>query len=251
MRELGGWRLTPRISAASKAYKPISIRLAVAILLSLLLLAWSSCWTLADILGDRAFSLIYEPEHAADEHASRQRALKLLSVASTLKPLDAQLWVFRYSLSNVRKPAGGGAPDAASDLRASTADFLIRALRLRPHWASLWVTFAEHELDQQAPGDDVLEKLRTASTFAPFTPHVLRAKLRIELTLWDQMEDMQRANTLATIRYLLEHDWKFVIDTAVSSHWVRNLRPLLTREEQVRHLEKALEGKAKSDAAEP
>jgi hypothetical protein len=207
------------------------------LLVSLTLLVLSVRWTAASVFVGRGLSVIEESGTPWADTQSAADALTLFSRATELNPLAADAWLFR-----AKALSGLDRKDLSSPL-------FVHALRLRPQSGSLWVEYAEHSLKHGVPASETLARLNNALAFGPFKPSVRKAELRISFALWDDLNETHSVRLFASIRYMLQHDPHFVINTAIASDWADKLRPLLTRDADVRRLDRALSNHAKKTAA--
>lgn len=223
----------------------VDIRLILILLASVSLVIWSVCWTLADLYTSRGIDAFFEKRYLAGEKNPEERAMDLLSTASTLNPMSPDIWYRRARFTYLLGFADDPTSDIAVQRRNLSTNLFIRALQLRPHSGRLWARYAKHSLKLDAPIQETLNKLEIALAFAPFEYKVRKAEIMIGLALWDELEEAKRERLLSSVRFLLRLDPRYVIKIAVAADWSNNLRPLLKRKWHIRHLESMLAKKAK------
>lgn len=221
--------------------------LAVSLLLSIILLFFSVRWTLADIIHSRGVSALSAAARYPDTGTRWEDGRDLLSTASDLNPFDADYRFYEGYFANKQK-TNGSQPENNRAGRDAAPGFYREALELRPHGGHLWAQYAWHLFQNGAGTSETLYAVEKALRFAPYQPAVLLVELEIGLAWWDKLSFEQHRRLQSTVDYLLRYNWRYVIQTAVANELVGTLRPLLSAEEDIARLERALAKQAQENA---
>lgn len=120
-------------------------------------------------------------------------------------------------------------------------EFLVRALSLRPNWGFAWAELAIARSTSEENSSATLRALDRALAFAPSEPFIRRTVLKIGVSQWNRLDSHWRERVMAAARYLVAHEPRFAVGVAVSAGWEDQLRPLLTKENDIAYLDRRLE----------
>lgn len=206
------------------------------LLISLSLLGLSIRLAAASVSLERALHIIENSLEQKNVGHLAAEASRLLSSATVLNPFSADMWLVRAKFS--------GQPSVSKHDEASKVDLasthFVRAIRLRPQSGSLWAEYAKYGMQQATATAQILARLDKALYFAPFKPSVRRTEVELALARWDSLNKPQQARFLVSIRYLLSHERRFVMKTAVTYGWAQNLRPMLIQDSHIQELDTLL-----------
>jgi hypothetical protein len=194
--------------------------------------------------------MLYAGLESSANQEQWDRGWTRLGDARELNPLHAEFPFYQAYFSINRAQGASGQPGHVSDHRNQSFDYFEQALKMRPHWGYVWAQLAEARLLNRDGSEETFIALDKALVFAPYEPFVLHIALRVGFTFWDRLDDGLRQKLLSSVRYLLLHDPRFVIETALFFEWTEHLRLLLTDDRDIQHLNRRLADRRKNLVAE-
>ncbi|MCP4410886.1 MAG: hypothetical protein GY807_24735 [Gammaproteobacteria bacterium] len=216
------------------------LRWLLAALLSASLAVWATIWCLADIFQSNGIAMLYAGLESSASQEQWDRGWTRLGDARELNPLNAEYPFYQAYFSHNRAQGASEQRGELPDFRNQTFDYFNQALRLRPHWGYVWAQRAEVGLANGEGSEGTFIALGKALEFAPYEPFVLHIALRVGFNFWDHLDDGVRQKLLSAVRYLLRHDPRFVVETALLFEWTEQLRPLLSDDRDIEHLNRRL-----------
>jgi hypothetical protein len=214
----------------------LRLRWLLAALLSISLAVWAAIWCLADILQSNGITVLYASLESTESRQLWDRGWTRLEDARELNPLYAEFPFYQAYFSHNRVQGADGQQRYLPEYRNQAFDYFDQALRLRPHWGYAWAQLAEARWQNRDGSKETFVALDKSLMFAPYEPFVLHIALRVGFTFWDRLDDGLRQKLLSAVRYLLRHDPRFVIETALLFEWAEHLRPLLSDDRDIEHL---------------
>ena len=212
----------------------------LAALLSFFLAVWAAIWSVADILQSQGIANL---DASLDSYSSREQwdhGWSLLEYARELNPWQAEYPFYQAYFSHNRAQGSHDPGDNLPEDRTRSLDYFNQALKQRPHWGYVWAQLAETRSDKGDGGKQTVDALEKALVFAPYEPFVLHIALRVGFNFWERLDDEPRQKMLSAVRYLLRHDPKSVIETALLFEWSEHLRPLLLDARDLEYLDSRL-----------
>lgn len=164
----------------------------------------------------------------------------LLGYARALNPLRAEYPFYQAYFSHNRSQGSSEQEGDFPDYQTRSFEYFNQALKQRPNWGYVWAQLAETRVDNGNRDKETFGALEKALVFAPYEPFVLHIALKVGFMLWDRLDDGLRQKLLSAVRYLLRHDPRSVIETALSFNWSEQLRPLLLDARDIEYLESRL-----------
>ncbi len=228
----------------------LKLRWLLAAILSACLAVWAAIWLMADILHSRGIATLYSSLDSPTSQAQWDRGWTLLGYARKLNPLHAEYPFYQAYFSHNRALGSRESAENPPDDRTRSLDYFYPALRQRPHWGYVWAQLAEMRLVNGEGDEETFGALEKALIFAPYEPFVLHISLKVGFTFWDRLDNGLRQKLIFAVRYLLQHDPKSVIDTALVFEWSEQLRPLLIDARDLEYLDNRLAHINKNPVAE-
>ena len=222
----------------------------LAALLSGSLAVWAAFWCLADVLHANGVAMLYKGLESAENLEQWDRGWALLENARAINSMHAEYPFYQAYFSHNRAQSFIELRERLSDDRNQSIEYFNQALRIRPHWGYVWAELAEARLVNGDGSDQTLDALDKALQFAPHEPFVLHIALRVGFTFWDRFDEGRRQRLFSAVRYLLQHDPRFVIETALLFKWAEHLSPLLTDDKEIDYLNSRLVEQSNSFSSE-
>lgn len=231
-------------------FTSVKLRWLTAALLSVSLAVWAAIWWWADMLQSKAITMLYASLDSTVSQELWDRGWNMLGDARKLNPLHAEYPFYQAYFSYNRMLESSEQQGNLPAYRSQTFNYFNQALRQRPHWGYVWAQLAETRLAIGDGGEETVNALEKVLMFAPYEPFALHITVRVGFAFWDRLDNELRHKLLAAVQYLLQHDPKFVIETALLFEWSEQLRPLLIRKRDIEHLDSRLADKRKHAVAD-
>jgi hypothetical protein len=194
--------------------------------------------------------MLYEGLESSTSQEQWDHGWTRLGDARELNPWNSDYLFYQGYFSHNRAQGFSEQRGDLHDYRNQSLDYFNQALRLRPHWGYVWAQLAEARLVNGDGSEETFIALDRALVFSPYEPFVLHIALRVGFTFWDRLDGELRKKLLSAVRYLLRHDSRFVIETALLFEWAEQLRPLLTDNRDIDHLSSRLANRRNNLVAE-
>lgn len=222
--------------------RKVIIAVSVGLLGSLLL--WAGAWGVADLatLGPRHIMAVLEKDSTGGDKVDWDSANASLLKAHRFNPINAD---YVYDLGRLNEWRIRGLPvwePTAHKYRAKAIESFELALTMRPSSNLMWIQLAHSKVLNQEVDKETFEALEKAIVFGPWAEGTRLKMIWVGIALWDALPVSQKDQLKKVIVRALRHKdrSRYVIATAVWLGWEKNLRPLITDEDNEKMLERTL-----------
>jgi len=193
-------------------------------------------------LGPRRIMALLQHNIGDDSGVAWTRAHNILLKAHNLNSLNADYIYDMGRLSEWRAMGFAVWTPEARQYRSRAIEYFRQALALRPSTSFMWAQLAYSKVLNQEVDKETFNAMEKAIVFGPWEEMARLKVIWIGIALWDTLPARlkQRLNKIIARSLRLWDQSGYVITTAVWLDWEENLRPLITKESNMRKLEQAL-----------
>lgn len=207
-------------------------------------IVWAGAWGIASLasLGPRHIMAVLERDIGDTNWVAWQSVGDNLHKAHSLNPVSAD---YVYDMGRLYEWRAMGLPvwtPEARQYRSKAIEYFRQALTMRPSSSFMWAQLAHSKALNQEVDEETFDAMEKAVVFGPWSEAARLKLIWVGIAIWDMLPAQHKKQLNKIIVRALSH-WNqsgYVIATAVWLGWTENLRPLITKESDMRKLERTL-----------